>query len=49
MRVNAINVVKNFTLKKPDYLLIFAEFLWYILDNGNGDLHFKIATTPIIK
>jgi len=42
------NLVEKFALKKNYYLLTFRELLWYILDNGNIDWNFKIATTPII-
>ncbi len=42
------NLVKKIALKKKYYLLTRPEFLWYILDNGSGDINFKIATTPII-
>ena len=41
-------LLKKSAIKKSYYLLTFLAFSWYILDNGSGNINFKIVTTPII-
>ncbi len=41
--------VKKLAKKKELLPIDLSGLLWYILDNGSGDLNFIFVTTPIIR